>query len=95
MRFLQILNIVILAATVVMGVVMAVVCLLLVLNRELAVEAGARLAPAAASALVFAIAAAAAALAVWAVARRSAWGWAAEVGMLAGIVLVVQFIRSL
>lgn len=95
MRYLRILNWAMLVAGTMMSLVLGVVTLLMAIYRERAAEVGGDFAAVAATAAVFAVFALAAALTVWSMHRGFAWRWVAQGGLVAVLVMLVQFLRRL
>lgn len=95
MRYIQLLNLVLFAAGTMMTLVLGVVCMMLLVHYEAALEIGTSVDTVAASTGVFAVLAAAGAAAVWAVHRRHPVLWVAEGGLCVALALVIQFVRQL
>lgn len=95
MKYLQLLNWVLLVAGVMMTLVLGVVTLIMAIYREEAAQVGGSFSGVAVTAGVFALFAFTAALTVWSMRRGFAWRWLAQGGLFAVLFLLVQFLRRL
>lgn len=94
-KYLQILNWGLLVVGAMMSLVLVVVTLIMALYREEAAAVGGSFTGVASTTAMFALFALAAALAVWGMHRRFAWRWLAEGGLIAALVVLIQFLRGL
>lgn len=78
-----------------MSLVLVVVTLIMAIYRDEAARVGGDFAAVASATGIFILLTIAALLAVWGMHRRFAWRWLAQGGMLAMLIVLIQFLREL